>query len=513
VKFFTVDKIRKADSYTIANEPIASIDLMERAAGKLAEWMASKYSKKNHFQILAGSGNNGGDALALTRLLWQKGYRNSSIVLLNTGRSLSPNSKINKSRCEKETEVPLVVIQNKKDFPKINETDVIIDGLFGSGLTRPLEDLAAEFVSYINKAKKLALVAIDVPSGLFVENNSVNSEKNILRATYTLTFQFPKLSFFFPENSKFTGAWIVLPIGLHPEFIRTENTNYHYLIEDDAVDLLKIREKFTHKGTYGHALLIAGSFGMMGAAILSARAALRSGVGLLTVHTPRLGVEIIQISIPEALLSMDESDILFSEHKSLEKYSSIGVGPGINQKPNTKKALTGLLKEVKVPIVIDADGLNILSSLENWQNLLPEHCILTPHPKEFERLFGIFDNSYSRMQCQREFSMNHKCVVVLKGANTCITEPEGEVWFNSSGNSGMATGGSGDVLTGIILGLLAQGYSVKSAALLGVYLHGSAGDESAKCFGQHGLTASDIVNNIGCAFCVLEKKKLENEKN
>lgn len=512
MKFFTLEKIREADAFTIAHEPIASVDLMERAAGELAEWISSKYTERHSFKILAGPGNNGGDAWALARLLWFKGYRNIAFYLLNAGTSVSLDSEVNLKRLDKETDVPVFKIQNENDFPEIKETDIIIDGLFGSGLTRTFDGLAAQLIIYINNAKKLALVAIDIPSGLFVEDNSINSGGSIICATYTLTFQFPKLSFFYPENSKFIGEWIVLPIGLHTEFISNEDTIYNFIIEEDAVNVLKIRDKFSHKGSYGHALLIAGSYGMMGAAVLSARAVIRSGAGLLTIHTPRLGVEILQSSIPEALLSIDESDILFSEHSSLEKYSSIGVGPGINQKSNTIKALTGLLKDVKVPIVIDADGLNILSSIKNWQKLLPEDCILTPHPKEFERLFGEFNESYSRMQFQRKFSMDHKCIIILKGANSCITTPDGEVWFNSSGNAGMATGGSGDVLTGMTIGLLAQGYSVKDAALLAVYLHGLAGDMSAKYFGQHGLIASDIVDNIGCAFNVLEKNKLENEK-
>lgn len=507
MKFFPVDKIREADAYTIANEPIASIDLMERAAGQLAEWIVSKYTGKHRFLFFAGPGNNGGDAWALARLLWHKGYKHISFFLLDTGRSLSSNSEINRTRLEKETDIPVHAICNTKDFPKIEASDIIIDGLFGSGLSRSPDDLASELIRYINGKQKLSLIAIDVPSGLFCEDNSGNKKEIIIQATYTLTFQFPKLSFFFAENSNYVGEWVVLPIGLHPDFIAKENTIYHYMVESDATGLLQPRKKFSHKGTYGHALLIAGSYGMMGAAVLSARAALRSGPGLLTVHTPRRGVEILQTTVPEALLSIDESDILFTGNTLLEKYSSIAIGPGINQKTNTRKALPGLLKDIQVPLVIDADGLNILASLENWQELLPENTILTPHPKEFERLFGKFKDSFSRMQFQRTFSTDHKCVIVLKGANTCITVPSGEIWFNTTGNPGMASGGSGDVLTGIILGLLAQGYSISNAARFGVYIHGMAGDMSAECCGQYSLIASDIIDNIGYAFCVLEKNR------
>ncbi len=512
MKFFSTENIRKADAYTIANEPVASIDLMERAASQLSEWITGKYSEKQSFLIFAGPGNNGGDGWALARLLWLKGFKNISLFLLDINRSLSPDSEINSKRLKDETAVPVITIKGEKDFPEIKPADTIIDSLFGSGLSRPLDGLSSQLIRYLNTAKKADVIAIDMPSGLFGEDNAGNSEKDILCAGTTLTFQFPKLSFFFPENAKFTGEWHVLPIGLHPEFIEKEATPYHYLTEGDAVKLLKIREKFSHKGTFGHALLIAGSYGMMGAAVLSARATLRAGVGLLTVHTPRLGVEIVQTSIPEALLSIDESDLFFSEHPSLEKYSAVGIGPGISQKSNTKKAVAGLLQSVKMPVIIDADGLNSLSSIENWQDLLPDQCILTPHPKEFERLFGAFTDSYSRMQFQKKFSQSNKCVIVLKGAHTCITTPDGKAWFNTSGNPGMATGGSGDVLTGMILGLLAQGYSGTASAMLGVYLHGLAGDLSARCYGQYGLIASDIIDNIGYAFCVIEKKKTGNEK-
>ncbi|MBN2522547.1 MAG: NAD(P)H-hydrate dehydratase [Bacteroidales bacterium] len=507
MKFFPVDKIREADAFTIANEPIASIDLMERAAGQLAGWIASKYTTESCYRIFAGPGNNGGDAWALARLLWHKGYKHISFFLLDTGRSLSSDSEINRTRLEKETDIPVHAICNRKDFPEIEATDILLDGLFGSGLSRSPDGLASELIQYINKRQKLALIAIDVPSGLFCEDNSGNRNESIIQATYTLTFQFPKLSFFFPENANFAGEWVVLPIGLHPEFIAKENTIYNYMVESDATGLLQPRDKFSHKGTYGHALLIAGSYGMMGAAVLSARAALRSGPGLLTVHTPRRGVEILQTTVPEALLSIDESDILFTGNTLPEKYSCVAIGPGINQKTNTRKALPGLLNDIQVPLIIDADGLNILASLENWPELLPENTILTPHPKEFERLFGKFKNSFSRMQFQRTFSMDHQCVIVLKGANTCITMPSGEIWFNTTGNPGMATGGSGDVLTGILLGLLAQGYSISNAAILGTYIHGMAGDISAECCGQHGLIASDIVDNIGSAFYVLEKNR------
>ena len=507
MKFFSSDKIHAADEYTILHEPIASIYLMERAANQLASWIAKRVEKEAPISIFAGPGNNGGDGWALARLLVKRGYSDITVYLLNIGKSLSPDAEVNRKRLLKESQVNVQNINSEKEFPKFDRNSYIVDSLFGSGLSRPLEGQAAGLVRYINNSKKKGVISIDIPSGLFCEDNTDNNPDNIIAADYTLTFEFPKLSFFFPENEKYVGAWRVLPIGIHQGFVDKEPTDYYFVSESDVVERLKVRKKYSHKGIYGHALMIAGSYGMMGAAILATRAAARAGAGLVTTHVPRLGVDILQVAVPESLLSIDESDILFTGNPSLSKYSAIGVGPGLNRKSNTSHGLVSLLKDCKVPVVIDADGLNILSAIENWQDLLPSNCILTPHPKEYERLFGPSPNSFQKLQQQIEFSRRKSCTLVLKGAHTCITTPEGEVWFNTSGNPGMATGGSGDVLTGIIVGLAAQNYSNPEAAIIGVYLHGIAGDMAAQEKGQHGMIASDIVDNIGNSFVMLEKKK------
>jgi NAD(P)H-hydrate epimerase len=297
-----------------------------------------------------------------------------------------------------------------------------------------------------------------------------------------------------------------MDIGIHKEFIEKEFTPYNYIAIDDARERIRARKKFSHKGNYGHALLIAGSYGMMGAAVLSVKAAVRAGAGLVTTHVPRKGVEVIHQSVPESLVSIDSSETQFSHYPDLDNYSAVGIGPGIGKDPRTKEGLIELLQEVRVPLIIDADGLNLLSKIKNWRQKLPVQTILTPHPKEFERLFGLHTNSFSRFEVQFDFSKDFKCVVVLKGAHTCITTPDGNVWFNTTGNPGMAKGGSGDVLTGLILGLLAQGYSITDSSILGVFLHGMAGDISAAESGEYGLIPSDIVYNIGKAFNILEKK-------
>jgi NAD(P)H-hydrate epimerase len=507
MKFFSSDKIRALDAYTIVHEPIASINLMERAAEQLAGWIIKRFPKDTGFKIVAGPGNNGGDGFALARILVRKGYPNITVYLLQISESLSPDSEMNRKRLLKESQVVIHTIKLASDFPMIDENDYLIDGLFGSGLSRPLSGIAANLVQYLNKSVKKGVIAIDIPSGLFSEDNSNNALSNIINADYTLTFQLPKLSFFFPENAACVGDWHILPIGLHRAFIENEHTFYNCIQEEDVIELFKTRRKFSHKGTYGHALLIAGSYGMMGAAILSARAVVRAGAGLVTSHIPRFGAEIIQSAVPESLLSIDQSDEIFTDYPSLERFSAIGAGPGLNKNTDSRKALIRIFAECKVPLVIDADALNMLSEIENWKYNLPEGCILTPHPKEFERLFGSFSDSYSRLMAQMKFSKEKKCVIVYKVAYTCITTPEGYVWFNTSGNPGMATGGSGDVLTGLILGLVAQGYSITQASIMGAYIHGLAGDLAAGQKGQHGLIASDIIDNIGTVFSVLEKKK------
>lgn len=505
-KLFTSAQIRKIDAFTIENEPVCSIDLMERAASSISIWITGRFPKTTSFILFAGPGNNGGDTYALARLLYLNGFRKLSVFSVQVSSQISPDSAVNRKRLIEQTEIPVKEILSEKNFPILDEDDIILDGLFGSGLSRPLEGLPAKLVQFLNNSPS-DIIAIDIPSGLFGEDNKNNISENIVKAQYTLTFQFPKLSFFFPENDDYVGEWHILEIGLHKDFISHEPTPYNYISPDDMRNRLLGRKKFSHKGNYGHALLIAGSYGMMGAAILSARAAVRAGTGLLTTHIPRIGVDVIQQSIPESLVSIDSSETQFSHYPQLNNYTAIGIGPGIGKDPRTKEGLMELLQEVYMPLVIDADGLNLLSTIHEWKEKLPEQTILTPHPKEFERLFGVFNDSYARLQAQINFSKKQKCIVVLKGAHTCITSPDGNVWFNMTGNPGMAKGGSGDVLTGLILGLLAQKYSATDAAMLAVYLHGVAGDISAQQSGQHAMTPSDIIDNIGKAFNVIEEKK------
>ena len=499
MKILSVEQIREADDYTIKNEPITSINLMERAAYQLFKWIKKRVDRSHKIHIYVGLGNNGGDGLVLGRLLAEKGYD----VKLNVIRYSDKTSKdfqINFDRLlELEMEQNITELKSNKDFDAIGENDIVIDAVFGSGLARSISGFVGDAIRHMN-SNNAVKIAIDVPSGLFADSPTELNSSTVFRADDTLSFQLPKLAFMLPDNDQFVGQWNILDIGLSPEYIdRAESKNF-LMQRRDIAPMLKKRNKYDHKGTYGHALLIAGSYGKMGAAILASRACLRSGVGLLHTHIPKAGYDIIQTASPETMLSIDRYDNYFSEVPDLNMYNVVGIGPGLGMEHQSQKALKLLIQEFQSPIVFDADALNILAENKTWLSFLPKGSILTPHPKEFQRLAGKWTNDFEKMQLLRNFCTKHSLYVVLKGGHTATCFPDGHVYFNSTGNPGMATAGSGDVLTGMITGLVAQGYSPAKAAVIGVFLHGSAGDLAAKKKGQEALIAGDIVEEIGAAF-------------
>jgi hydroxyethylthiazole kinase-like uncharacterized protein yjeF len=498
MKIFRCNQIHQIDDYTISNEPVASADLMERAAGKLSEWYIRMFDSSRPVFIFTGPGNNGGDGLATARMLAFSGYK---VFVFFTGpaEKTSADWKINLNRLTNETQVPFETISETDQLPGLTPDIVIIDALFGSGLLRPVKGIAADIIKKIN-GSGCTIISIDIPSGLFGEDNRENDPDSIIKADYTLSFQFPKLSFMFPENEMYTGQWFVLPIGLDDGIIDRTETPYRLLDHSIIKPLLKTREKFDHKGTFGHGLLAGGSYGRMGAMVLGARAAMRTGIGLITCHVPSRGNLIMQCAVPEAMAVLDKSELHISEIGDIAAFSATGIGPGMGTGKSSQTALYEFLRKCRKPVVIDADALNILSENKTWLKDIPEMAVLTPHLKEFERLAGKTGNGFERLSRQIEFSGNHNCIVVLKGAHTSITEPGGMVWFNSTGNPGMATAGSGDTLTGIILSLLAQGYEPLQAALAGVYIHGLAGDIAAERSSFESLIASDIIDCIGYAF-------------
>ncbi len=498
MKIFPVDKIRKADLFTIKNEPISSINLMERASSKLFNWINTHVDSEKKLVIFAGLGNNGGDGLALGRMLALNGYR-VVINIIRYSKNASDDFQINFDRLTEITGLEVDEIEEVNSIPEIRSDDVIVDAIFGSGLARPITGFIGEVVSFIHNTNAI-IVSIDIPSGLFADDTSISGKGTIIKADYTLSFQFPKLAFLLPENELYVGSWEVLDIGLSEEYIISEPTKNHFILKEDIKQVLKGRPKFSHKGTYGHALLIAGSYGKMGAAILASQACLRSGVGLLHMHVPKSGVNILQTASPETMISIDAEEKYFSQIPDIGLYNVIGIGPGLGKEHQSQQAMKMLIQNSPSPMVIDADALNILSENPTWLAFLPQGSILTPHPKEFQRLAGSWQNDFDRLEKQRNLAKKHGIYIVLKGAHTSICFPDGQCYFNSTGNPGMATAGSGDVLTGIITGLLASGYSSGVAATLGVYVHGLAGDIAAKTLGYESVIASDIVDNIGAAF-------------
>ena len=459
MKILTCTQQKEADAYTIANNNILSINLMEKAASLIANEICKRWDQSHRIVVFAGAGNNGGDAVAVARMLF-----------------------------------------------KLFEEDVVIDGLFGSGLNKPLSGGFASVVQYIN-ASSAQVVSIDIPSGLMGEDNSNNSRQNIIHADLTLSIQLPKLAFLFPENEDIVGEWKLLDIGISPEFIRQADTPYIITEAQDVSQLIKPRKRFAYKNNFGHALLIAGSNGMAGASVLAARACLRSGTGLLTVHVPVCNHDILQTAVPEAIVQNDVHELYFAEPVDLDNYQAIAIGPGIGQEEETALATLDQLADCYIPAVLDADAINILSSHRNYLNRLPKGSILTPHIGELERIIGKCNNSFERLTKAKELAAYLQCYMVVKGAYTVVITPQGKFYFNPTGNPGMATGGSGDVLTGIILALLAQGYQPENAARLGVYVHGLAGDIACRRMGEISLTASDIIDALPEAWKVLSEIK------
>ena len=494
MKILSCTQQREADAYTMERQSILSINLIEKAAGKLTEAICKRWDKSHRMVVFAGPGNNGCDALAVARMLFLNNYQ-VEVIFFNISRQPSQESLTNINRLKECGCTNYTEVTSEFNPPVLEKEDVVIDGLFGSGLNRPLEGGFAGVVRYINSFDA-QVVAIDVPSGLMGEDNTMNVRQNIIRADVTLSIQFPKLAFLFPENEEFVGEWEVLNIGISPEYSEQANTHFFFTEEQDVKNLIKPRKKFAHKGNFGHALLIAGSYGMGGASILAAKSCLRSGVGLLTVHAPVCNHQLLQISVPEAMVLDDVHELFFAEAEDLDNFQAVGIGPGLGQDEATAHAVIDQVSNCYLPMVLDADALNIFSSYRNHLTRIPRNSILTPHIKEFERLVGRCSNSYERLTKAKELAAYLQCYIVLKGAWTVIITPEGNFHFNTTGNPGMATAGSGDVLTGILTSLLAQGYTAEEACKLGVFLHGRAGDLAVKTYNPISMTSSDIIEAL-----------------
>ena len=496
MKILSANQVYNADQATMKSLSISSTELMEKASISCFKWIDKVYQNTGiSVHVFCGLGNNGGDGLVISRLLAEKG-RDVRTYLVNFSDKRSDDFLINLERL-KEQNVSIYEIMNKEDFPAVSDNDLIIDAIFGIGLSRTIEGFTSELIQKIN-ASKAAVISIDMPSGLYPDKH-ITDNMSVIRADQVLTFQVPKLAFLIPENQEYVNAWQVLDIGLDKTYLETVPCDYEFVETDDIKKFFKKRKKFSHKGSYGHSLIIGGSFGKIGAVILASKAALKSGSGLVSTYIPKCGYTAMQSANPEVMVEVDDEKIVqFFNFKTMP--NAIGVGPGLGTHLKTKKGFVEFYSTCKVPMVIDADGLNIIAEFKDLKKLIPRNTILTPHPKEFERLVGKWTDDYHKLEMLKDFSVKNNCVVVLKGAYTAISY-QGKIWFNSSGNAALATAGSGDVLTGIITSLLAQGYSSVEASLMGVFIHGRTADigiesdESTESF-----IASDAISCLAEAF-------------
>ena len=498
MKIFTSAQVHELDKYTIENEPIKSIDLMERAAKALTQAISNSWGYTTPVIVFAGPGNNGGDALAVARMLIDMNYE-VVVYLFNITGHLSEDCLINKRRLIEKRSRALIEVTQEFEPPHLEEGMLVVDGLFGSGLNKPLAGGFSSLVKYIN-ASPAQVVSLDVPSGLMTEDNTYNVKANIIRANMTLTLQLPKLSFLFPENQIFIGELKVLDIRLSKEGMNKIDANYTLLEESDIRQRMLKRDPFVHKGTMGSALIIAGSYGMCGASVLATKACLRAGAGKVYAHTPKRNSSILQISVPEAIIQFDREETSFSEAVDTEEFKAVGIGPGLGTSEQTAIAIIAQLRRTQCPVVADADAINILANHRAWLQQLPKGIIMTPHIKEFDRLEGHSNDSFERLMKARDLAERIQGYVLLKGHHSSLCLPDGHIIFNSTGNAGMATAGSGDVLTGIITGLLARGYNQENACIVGMYLHGLAGDIAARELGEESVIASDLIQYLPYAF-------------
>lgn len=509
MKIFSSAQIKAADAYTIAQEPVSSLQLMERAAEKCAAWLDLHFTPQTPFHIFCGMGNNGGDGWVIARLLLKKGYTVTTYLLHHTTRQSADNAA-NQQVFREQYPQHVRDIYEVGDFPVLASPCVIVDAIFGTGLNRAIDGWVAGIIHKINDQRNgNTIVAIDIPSGMLADASSLHIPT--VKAHHTLSFEFYKLAFLMPENAAIAGEVHVLPIGLHPEYITHTPVRFHLTDPEMIHTIYQPRDPFAHKGTYGHALLIAGSYGKMGAAVLSAKACLHTGAGLVSSYIPECGYNIMQIAEPCAMCITDihphynsHFQEVFRNNETTDQYKCIGIGPGLGTETATAKALEKLLELYNRPMVIDADALNILASYPYLLRKVPPGSILTPHPKEFTRLFGPSANHFDRLELLSQKAVSTQLYILLKGRYTAMACPDGAVYFNPTGNPGMATGGSGDVLTGILTSLLAQGYSPKAALLLGTYLHGMAGDLAAAKYSQEAMAATDIITCLGQAFLYIK---------
>jgi len=509
MKIFTASQIYEADKFTINKQQITSDTLMERAATKLFEWMHTRLQGAQvKIHLFCGIGNNGGDGVALARHLHENGY-DIAVYVVNYSEKRSKDFLINLDRL-KERKLWPEFLDSDCSFPEIKPNDIIVDAIFGIGLNRAPDIWVAKLIKHLNSSSAFVL-SVDIPSGL-PSNRSPWEAEHVVRASYVLSFQVPKLVFFLPETGVYQNQWEILDIGLDPEFLVNTDADYELMGRPEILPMYRPRLKFSHKGTYGHSIIIGGSYGKIGAVQLASNACLSVGSGLVTAFVPECGYHSLQTSIPEIMVLTDDEDESIGEINIPFEPAAIGIGMGMGTKDETVKAFGSFLKKVEIPVVIDADGLNILAKQPSLIKDIPKQSVLTPHPTELQRLIGEWNDDFDKLEKAKAFSIKNDCILVIKGAHS-ITIYKDKGFVNTTGNPGMATAGSGDALTGMITGLMAQGYAPLHAAIFGVYLHGLAGDIGVSMDGYEALTASSIIENIGKAYMeLLRPPNQENEE-
>jgi hydroxyethylthiazole kinase-like uncharacterized protein yjeF len=495
MKLFSAEQIYAADKFTIAKQKITSDELMERAAVQIFNWMHLRMQGAPvKIHLFCGIGNNGGDGIALARHLQEHGY-NIAVHVVNYSEKRSKDFLINLDRL-KDRKIWPNFIAADSEFPEIGVDDIIVDAIFGIGLNRPPDAWVVKLITHLH-ASKAFILSVDIPSGLY-SDRAPEQKDAVVKANFVLSFQFPKLVFFLPETGIYIDQWEVLDIGLDREFLTKEKTAFELIGKNEVLPMYIPRSKFSHKGTHGYSLLIGGSYGKIGAVKLASIAALKIGSGLVTSYVPRCGYSVLQTSLPEAMV-LTGGDTSITKIDFDIAANAIGIGMGMGTEQETKKAFLDFLKTNKAPLVIDADGLNMLASKKALCELLPKQTVLTPHPKELERLVGTWKDDFDKLEKTKAFSKKYDCIVIIKGAHT-ITVYHDEGFVNTTGNPGMATAGCGDVLSGIVTGLIAQGYESLQAAIFGVYLHGKSADLLIESTGYQSLIASDVVNGLGAAY-------------
>lgn len=504
MKVFTAAQIRSWDQFTISQEPVSSIQLMERASMVLAHWISEHCKNHKKLAVFCGKGNNGGDGLAVARILYLKGF-DVDVFISDSKIKFSEDASVNLKRLRDLSGISVRKF-DQNEYYNFDDKTIIVDALFGTGLSRPLEGEYKTLVEQLNTKKNIK-ISIDIPSGLSADEMFTN-DSVILKADYTLTLQCWKRTFLHPETGKYTGKVEVLDIDLSQIYADTTDSQYSVIDDQQVGSIFIPRQEFSHKGSYGKAVIIGGSYGKIGAAMLATQSALRTGAGLTFTLAPECGYEILQISCPEAMFIKGGEKVM--TNFEFDKDFTCGIGPGLGTHPDTEKSFLNFLKNYSQPLILDADALNILSKDPKYLELIPKKSIITPHPKEFERLFGSTDHSFKRLELAREKAEELDIYIVLKDHHTQVITPERNVFYNITGNAGLAKGGSGDILTGILTSLLAQRYSPEQACILGVWLHGRAADIASEKHSKESMLPTDVIDELGTVFEELNRRAEKN---